>query len=287
MIWLIGNKGMLGTQMEKFLLKEKMGFYASDKEADITSIKCLEDFINNKKIRYIINCSAYTAVDKAETEQEPAYRINAEGVENIAKIAKKLNAVLIHFSTDYVFDGSKKSPYSENDETLPASVYGKTKLQGELLLKKITEKYFIFRISWLYGIYGPNFVKTMVRLFNEKNELNVVEDQKGSPTYCSVLAKNIISLLKEENTRYGTYHYSDEGTISWYDFANKIQELAFKNGFTKKKIPIHPIPAERYPLPAKRPLNSAFDKAKVKSELNFTMNKWEDNLEAYFQELKV
>jgi len=201
-IWLIGNKGMLGKQIEEELVTNKLPFFSTDKEVDITDLKNLNEFIRDKEINWIINCAAYTAVDKAEDEKDQAFLINSNGVENIAEIAKRLKAKVIHFSTDYVFNGSSKTPYIETDKTDPHSVYGESKLEGERHLIEKTEIFFIFRISWLYGIYGNNFVKTMMRLFKEKDQISVVNDQIGSPTYTGQLAKNIIHLIQSDRIKW-------------------------------------------------------------------------------------
>ena len=278
MIWLIGDKGMLGQQIAAELKGDDIYFYGSDKEVDISDIIALEKFTNNKSIDWIINCSAYNFVDKCESEIDLAYHVNAIGVKNIAQISNKIKAKLIHFSTDYVFDGDSNKPYKEPDIPDPLSVYGKSKLEGEKLLQMSTKQSFIFRISWLYGIYGNNFVKTMLCLFQEKNEINVVYDQIGCPTYADELAKNINKLIKNNSEKYGIYHYSDEGEISWFDFAVQIQEYAYELGLISKKIKINPIKTSQYPTSAKRPRYSRLDKTKVQRKLNFAILDWKLNL---------
>jgi dTDP-4-dehydrorhamnose reductase len=275
---------MLGSQIERLLAREGVETVSSDRDVDITDSAALRAFAEGKKIGWIINCSAYTAVDKAESEEELARKINAQGVGNIAAVAESIGAKVIHFSTDYVFDGSAGHTWKETDEPSPLSAYGRTKLEGETLLRKGCPKHFILRISWLYGIFGPNFVKTMVRLMKEKDQISVVNDQVGSPTFCGKLAENVVNLVKSDSESYGTYHYSDEGVISWYDFACRIQEIAFARRILSRRIPVNPIPTSAYPSPAKRPANSAFDKAKVKSLLGFDVRKWNENLEIYFAE---
>jgi dTDP-4-dehydrorhamnose reductase len=284
MIWLIGANGMLGREISEKLSLHGIDFQKTDLDVDITDFRCLEDFCNGKCFSWLINCSAYTAVDKAETEPDKAMSINAEGVANIAKIAHHVNAKLIHFSTDYVFDGSADEPYSENHLPNPVSVYGKTKYRGEELLQKEFERFFIIRISWLYGIHGPNFVKTMLRLFSEKHELNVVNDQIGSPTWCGQLAENIVQMLNLDPEDYGIYHYSDEGDISWYDFACEIKHQALKHNIPINDIKISPISTDQYPTPAKRPANSRFCKDKIKELLRFDVVSWQTNLEHFFNQ---
>lgn len=285
MVWLIGCRGMLGQQTALELQKNDIPFEGTDIETDITDIEALRGFAEGKNISWIINCSAYTAVDKAESEEDKAYRINADGAGNIAKVADELGAKFIHFSTDYVFDGTKEGEYQESDPVNPVSAYGRTKLAGEEKLKSGTDRYFIFRISWLYGVYGPNFVKTMVRLFNERDTLGIVSDQKGAPTYAGTLAENIVKLIKSGSDAYGTYHYSDGGRISWYNFAVEINKQAVSKGLCKAGVTLNAITADQYPTPAKRPANSSFDRSRAK-RLGFVINQWEDNLERYFNELE-
>lgn len=283
-IWLIGNRGMLGKQMDELFRNNGLAFYGTDMEVDIQDRSIVEEYIKDKNIEWIINCAAYTAVDRAEKEEEKAYQLNGQAVENVAKIAAGIKARLIHFSTDYVFDGDKSGAYKENDPTHPQTVYGKTKLAGEQQIQKNLDDFFIIRISWLYGIYGNNFVKTMVRLFKEKDQIGVVDDQIGSPTYTGQLAKNIFNLIQINSHGYGIYHYSDNGKISWYDFAKEIQDIAFKRKLIPRKITINPIPTENYPTPARRPQNSMMDKTKVTEILNFDMVDWDINLNTFFDE---
>jgi dTDP-4-dehydrorhamnose reductase len=286
MVWLIGNKGMLGTEIEIMLQKSGIPYIASDREIDITDIEALKGFVQDKPIKRIINASAYTAVDKAESEPELAMKINGDGVANIAKVAKHKNAALIHFSTDYVFDGTASSPYTESIPTNPQSAYGKSKLAGENHIREITDKFFIIRIAWLYGIYGNNFVKTMVRLMNERNGLNVVSDQRGTPTYTKFLSENIVSLLKSDTDKYGIYHYTDSGEISWFDFAKAIYKQGRNLELIHNEVSINPISTSQYPTPAKRPAYSVLSKDKIKRELGFDIHKWEEGLADFLQNMK-
>jgi len=284
MIWLIGCKGMLGTQIKGELEKAKLDFISTDKDVDITEQSVLDSFAADKEISWVINASAYTAVDKAETEEELAERINGLGAGNIAKTASEIGAKLIYFSTDYVYDGEKPDPYVEDDETNPVGAYGRTKLSGELQIKQNADKYFIFRISWLYGVHGNNFVKTMLRLFNEREEISVVNDQIGAPTYCGTLAQNLIEFIQTESEEYGVYQYSDEGDISWYDFACEIYNIALKREIAPK-VKLKSIPSSEFPALTKRPAFSHMDKAKVK-RLGFNVVGWKENLNKYFDEMR-
>ncbi len=283
-IWLVGNKGMLGKQIEKKLLTDGISFIATDKNTDITNLEEVENFVDDRDFDVVINCAAYTAVDRAEDEEMLAYEINSEGPKNLAIAAKKANAELIHFSTDYVYSGNKAGKYTENDRTDPISVYGQTKLKGEENIQKELDNYYILRLSWLYGVYGNNFVKTMVKLFKNHEEITVVNDQRGSPTYCKALAKNIVKLIKSENKSYGVYNYSDEGDISWYDFALCIKNITKSIDNLDSSVKIKPIPSSEFPQKADRPKNSVMDKSKIKKNLSFKIANWESNLIEYFKE---
>jgi dTDP-4-dehydrorhamnose reductase len=283
-IWLLGDRGMLGRQMAVELQKKGFSFLASDREVDIGDFQSLKVFSQGKKISWIVNCAAYTAVDQAEIESAAAFRINAAGVENLAKLAAGLGARLVHFSTDYVFDGGNHQPYRENDQPRPVSQYGLSKWQGEKLLLASLQSIFIFRISGLYGVFGKNFVSTMLRLFREKDEVRVVNDQFASPTYAAVLARNVVRLIGADSERYGLYHYCDSGAISWYDFAVQIMARALENKLLEKKISLLAIPTADFPTRAVRPAYSVLDCGKVVRELNFAINDWRINLDDFFQE---
>jgi dTDP-4-dehydrorhamnose reductase len=283
-IWLVGDRGMLGRQMAGELQKKGFSFWASDREVDIGDFKFLKAFSRGKKISWIINCAAYTAVDQAEIESAAAFRVNAAGVENLARLAAGLGARLVHFSTDYVFDGRSHRPYGENDQPRPISQYGLSKWQGEKLLTTIWQSIFIFRVSWLYGVFGNNFVNTMLKLFREKNEVHVVNDQLGSPTYAQALAGNIVRLIGADSERYGLYHYCDSGAISWYDFAVQIMARALEHNLLQKKIPLLAIATADFPTRVVRPAYAALDSSKVVRELDFGVNDWPANLEDFFRE---
>jgi dTDP-4-dehydrorhamnose reductase len=283
-VWLLGERGMLGRQMALELRENGLAFYASDQEVDIGDLQALKAFCSGKKISWIINCAAYTAVDRAETESAAAFRVNAQGVENLARLAAGLGARLVHFSTDYVFDGRLSRPYDENDPPRPLSQYGSSKWQGEKLLAAAWKSFFIFRISWLYGVFGGNFVNTMLRLFREKDEARVVNDQFGSPTYARGLARNIVRLAGSGSERYGVYHYCDNGVISWHDFAGGIMERALEKKILAKRIPLVAIPTAGFPTAAIRPAYAALDNGKVVRELEFTVHDWQLNLDDFFRE---
>jgi dTDP-4-dehydrorhamnose reductase len=285
MIWLIGCGGMLGKEFAEVLNAKGLKFEKTHRDLDITDRQAVMSYVSGKDFKWIINCAAYTAVDKAESEESAALKLNSDGAGNLAFVAKEIGAKLIHFSTDYVFGGDSAEPYKETDPTAPVSAYGRTKLAGEQAIEAVLGNYFIFRISWLYGFHGNNFVRTMLRLMGERDSLGVVADQKGSPTYTLTLAENVATLIASDSDSFGIYHYSDEGVISWYDFAVKVYALGKKYGILVKQTDVKPISTSDYSTPAKRPAWSAFDKTKVKSLGLFSMNGWEENLENYIKRI--
>ena len=290
MIWLIGNKGMLGNDVEKLLKERRLTYWVSDKEVDISDYKALEKFGKDKKIKWVINCAGYTKVDKAEEEIDEAFRINKDGVRNIALFSAKRQIRLIHISTDYVFDGWQEASfvYSEDDKTNPINIYGKSKLAGEEEIKKTLEEYFIIRTAWLYGLQGNNFVYIMLRLFKERDLVKVVEDQWGSPTYTEDLAGAILKIIEDDSFSYGTYHFTNEGVTRWYEFAKAIYNKAKKLGLIEgnKKVEIQPIKTEGYPTAARRPRYSILSKEKVKREFNLRIRDWDKALEDFLVSLK-
>jgi dTDP-4-dehydrorhamnose reductase len=290
MIWLIGNKGMLGQEVEKLFKRKRLSYLASDKKVDITNYPTLQEWTKNTELSWIINCSGYTEVDKAEKEIEKAFLINRDGVRNISKIATEKQAKLIHISTDYVFNGEKNThlSYTEDDKTEPINIYGESKLAGEKEIKETFKKYFILRTAWLYGIGGKNFVSTMLKLFKEKEEIRVVSDQWGSPTYTGDLAEAILKIIEDESISYGIYHFTNEGMTCWYEFARTIYKKAKRVGLIEgnKKIEIQPIKTEDYPTAARRPRYSVLSKDKIKKEFNLKLRNWDEALEDFLVSLK-
>lgn len=267
-----GADGQLGSEIRQ--LRAEF-VYTDRKELDITDFKAVEDYVSSNGINAIINCAAYTAVDKAETDKEAAYNINCIGVKNLAAVAKKYNAKMIHISTDYVFDGKNHKPYIESDATNPQSVYGQTKLDGEKALLEINpNNSIIIRTSWVYSSFGANFVKSILRLARERDELGIVFDQIGSPTYAKDLAKAIIEILEKlQNDKTQIYNYSSEGVVSWYDFAKEIVRMSGIECHLK------PIESIEYPTPASRPHFSVLNKAKIKKEFGIEVPYWKDGLD--------
>jgi dTDP-4-dehydrorhamnose reductase len=251
---------------------------------DILDPRALREFSRGKKIGWIVNCAAYTAVDRAEAEPERALAVNALGVENLARLAGELGARLIHFSSDYVFAGDREEPYREEAQPRPLSRYGWSKWQGEIRLAANLDTFFLMRTSWLYGVHGINFVHTMLKIFREKETARVVNDQFGSPTYAAALAENVAGLIGSGSERYGVYHYCDRGAISWFAFAQRIMDLALEFGMIPKKIPLQAVPTSAFPTAAVRPRYSVLDSGKAVRDLGFQVRDWQLNLEAFFRE---
>lgn len=283
MIWLVGQNGMLGKELSKVLSDSGLEFLGTDIETDISDIAAVKSFILNKKFSHIINCAAYTAVDKAEDESEKATDINVFGVANLAFAATFLDAALIHISTDYVFGGEEDRPLCEKDAVNPVGVYGRTKLYGEYSIGfSPLRRFFIIRTAWLYGKGGKNFVSTMLNLMNSKDEIGVVADQWGSPTWTRDLAEFAVKIIKNGSDSYGIYHFSGEGKTNWYEFAEKIYELGKKTGQITSDCKINPLSTEQYPTKAKRPKYSYLSKEKAMKNFGISAAKWEDSLERYF-----
>ncbi|RCK74630.1 MAG: dTDP-4-dehydrorhamnose reductase [Candidatus Ozemobacter sibiricus] len=281
---------MLGGDLVEEARAAGLSCVTSDREVDITDAARVRAFAEQHRPAWIINAAAYTAVDQAEREPALAMAINGDGPGHLGAAAAAIGAVVVHFSTDYVFDGHGDRPWVEADPTGPLSSYGRSKLAGERRLAEATDRFFIFRISWLYGVRGKNFVKTVVRLLREKPELRIVADQIGSPTWTRPLARQVIGLAgrmaddRGSDGPYGIYHYSDDGYLSWYEFALGIREEALAAGLIEHAPPIVPIATSDYPLPAPRPANSRFCRDKVQRDLGFTIFPWRRNLAEYFAE---
>ena len=275
-----GSNGQLGQSLQYVANKypEIEFIFCSSAALDITSFSNCESIFTKYNPNYCINTAAYTAVDKAESDQEKAHLINVVGAKNLAEICKKLNTTLIHISTDFVFDGTKTTPYLETDSTNPRSVYGQTKLDGEKAIQETLDNYFIIRTSWVYSQFGNNFMKTMLRLACERESLSVVNDQIGTPTNAIDLAEVLIKIIKIQhptpNTHYlyGIYNFSNEGKCSWYDFAKEIFRV------NNIYINLQPIPTSTYPTPAKRPTYSVLDKSKIKKAFSVDIKNWEESL---------
>lgn len=273
-ILVTGCNGQLGNEIQ--LLEKGNGkhvFFNTDvNELDITDENAINAFVDANNIDGIINCAAYTAVDKAESNEALCHTLNATAPGYLAAAMGKRGGWMMQVSTDYVFDGTKHTPYSETDPTCPDSVYGRTKLEGEQLVRQHCERAMIVRTAWLYSIFGNNFVKTMIRLGKEKTELGVIFDQIGTPTYARDLAVAIMTAV-EKGIIPGTYHFSNEGVTSWYDFTKAIHRIAGISG-----CHVCPIHTEEYPTPARRPHYSVLDKTKIKATYNIEVPYWEESL---------
>lgn len=279
-VWVIGSNGQLGRAIQAYVVKNEQFVFTNSKELNITNYTHVAEFIFKNNIQRIINCAAYTAVDKAEEQQELANAVNHLAVKNLAEIAKQNNISLFHISTDYVFDGKGHCPYPTNYPISPVSVYGKTKADGENAIVTSGTNAVIIRTAWVYSIFGHNFVKTMLRLGQEKPALNVVADQIGSPTNAADLAQFIVeNLLDYLPSGTEIYHYTNEGACSWYDFANAIMEI---KGLSCN---VHPIPSKDYPTPAKRPFYSVLDKESTKQKFNIVIPHWRDSLKQCLESL--
>ncbi|WP_434637367.1 dTDP-4-dehydrorhamnose reductase [Sulfurimonas sp. NW7] len=276
-ILVTGANGQVGSELRELSKKYAYNFFFTDRDSlDITDKVAVEVFVVKNKIDTIINAAAYTAVDKAEEERENADKVNHLAVKYLAEVAKDKNIKLIHISTDYVFDGKNYKPYTEEDTTNPQGVYGVTKLAGENALREINPKNsVIIRTSWVYSSFGANFVKTMLRLGKERESLGVIFDQVGTPTYAKDFAQVILDILpKIKNDTVAIYNYSNEGVLSWYDFAKEIMRMA------KIECEINPIETKEYPTPATRPHYSLLNKAKIKSIFDISIPYWKDSLDS-------
>lgn len=285
-ILVTGAYGQLGNEVRILSAAyPEYNFMFTDVDSlDICDKDELIDFVTGNDIRYIINCAAYTAVDKAEDDTELCEKINATAVKNLGIAAAEAGAGIIHVSTDYVFDGTSCRPYTEDMPTKPCSVYGKTKLKGEKNLLKICPNAIVIRTAWLYSPFGNNFVKTMIKLGSERESLNVIFDQVGTPTYAEDLADAILKAMDQtidtDHDKGGVYHFSNEGVCSWYDFTLKIHELA---GI--KTCKVNPIETKDYPTKAARPHYSVLNKTKIKQAFNITIPHWEASLKNCIKEL--
>ena len=274
-ILVTGANGQLGRELRNVLESEIPGktIYTDVAELDLTDAKGVDDFFKKNDISHVVNCAAYTAVDKAEEEKLECAAININAVKNLANAADAIGAKIIHISTDYVFDGTAHRPYKESDKVNPISQYGTTKRKGETALLALAPESIIIRTSWLYSPYGNNFVKTMLRLGAEQSKIKVVSDQIGTPTYALDLARAIYMVLMSHQWVEGIFHFSNEGVCSWYDFAKSIHRIA---GIDKCEI--KPIPTEEYPTAASRPFYSVLDKTRIKATYGVNAPYWEDSL---------
>lgn len=277
-VLICGASGMLGSHVQRLLQEEKISHAATDaKQLDITSLDAVMRAVEEGKFTHAINCAAYTQVDKAEIEKEKAMHVNALGPYHLGVAGKEFNMKVIHFSTDYVFDGAALAPYREDDPCNAISAYGISKWEGELRLLEVYPKACIIRTSWLFGYPGKNFVNTMLQLMQEREQLRVVADQVGCPTYCQDLAQAALKLSEAE----GIFHFANSEETSWHEFAEEICRQAIEMGFPIKTTHIAPIVTEEYPTPAKRPFYSTLDTEKVEAYLGYRPRPWREALREY------
>lgn len=269
-----GSRGQLGKSILDIAKKHSQYhfIFTNQPQVDVTNYKSIKSIFDKNKINWCINCAAYTKVDLAESEPEIAFLINEEGSKNLANICKENNTKLIHISTDFVFDGASKTPYLESSITNPINTYGLSKLQGELEIEKALKEYYIIRTSWLYSEYGKNFLRTMLRLSKNNNELKVVNDQNGSPTYAGDLAEVILKRIEDDSENYGLYNYSNKGQTTWYGFAKEIFQLTGVNTQVK------PIDSEEYRTAAKRPQFSVLNCDRIEEAFKLEIPNWKTSL---------
>ena len=309
MIWLIGKNGMLGQEVARQLEEAHLPWVGTGSEVDVTDANSLDTFERSietaayfpsslphqeRQIKWIINCSGYTNVDKAEEDSDAAYKINREGACNIARQARKIGAKLIHISTDYVFDGKASQPYTEDAVKNAQGIYAKSKSEGEDAIEKEMNQYYIIRTSWLYGFNKNNFVYTMTKLMNSQPEIKVVNDQKGSPTFTCDLAEVILRFIKKSEgatsffgknsaPAYGIYHFSNEGETTWFDFAKEIYRLGKKYNRVNGECSVAPCSTEDFGAKAPRPAYSVLSKEKIKKTLKIKIPSWQSSLEYFIK----
>ncbi len=278
-ILVTGANGQLGKEMQAIAAAypDYNFLFVTKEELAIDDTEAIKKYFNSHTIDVCVNCAAYTAVDKAETESEKAFAINGDAVGNLARLCKENNSLFIHISTDYVFDGTATVPYKEDYPVNPIGAYGTSKLKGEELALQNNPASIIIRTSWVYSSFGNNFVKTMLRLMKERESINVVSDQQGCPTYAADLAAAIMEIISGENVTAGIYNFSNHGLINWYQFAVAIKELTGSNCI------VNPIPTSQYPTPAKRPAYSVMDTTKIRQTFNVVIPEWKESLKKCLQ----
>jgi len=275
---------MLGSDVGTALSEAKLPWVGTGREVDVTDWSAVERFAQSRQLSAIVNCAAYTAVDRAEDEPEAAARLNVDAARNLARQARSAQIPLVHISTDYVFAGMAERPYSEDDPVAPGGVYATTKEAGERAVREACDQHYILRTAWLYGAHGKNFVDTMLGLMNQRDSLGVVADQFGAPTWTVDLARIIVQLLQRSGP-WGTYHTSAEGQCSWYDFAQEIYDVGQESGqiIKGKIVAIAPLTTGQYPTKARRPAWSVLSKAKLEQTFGLKFPPWRDSLRAYLQ----
>ena len=281
-IWITGASGMLARDLSEQASMAGHICLGTDLDVDITDRTKVSNWLDAHPVDWVVNCAAYTAVDKAETDEDRAFLINAKGPENLAIETSRRDLPLIHISTDYVLNGAAPDALREDAPLDPHSAYGRTKAKGEVRIATLNPKHWIVRTAWLYGIHGNNFVKTMLRLMSERDQVKVVDDQWGSPTWTVDLAHAILGIIGS-GRKPGTYHYSDDGKITWCTFAREIQRQAIEFGLLKRAVPIEAIPSSAFPSPTVRPTWSVLDKSRIRRAFSVEVPSWEASLNSYLQ----
>lgn len=289
-ILITGAQGQVGREITTVAKERGFNVLATGRnDLDITKLKNVKDYIQSHDVDIVINAAAYTAVDKAEEEHELAYAINQSGAENLARLCREKDIPLLHLSTDYVFNGTTIDAYNEDDAVSPLGIYGKSKWQGEEVIRELLPQHIILRVAWVFGAQGNNFVKTMLRLAEDRDELNIVADQFGGPSPANNIAETLILLInkfkKNKTLAWGTYHYCGTEKTSWSDFAKEIFYQAKEQGLINKEIKINAITTEQYPTPAKRPANSMLNCSKIKNTFDIEMPDWKKSLKQVLTDL--
>ena len=282
MVWLIGDKGMLGTDVGSALAGAGIEFVGSDREVDILDPAALSAFVSGKRIEWSVNCAASTAVEKAEDEAALCARLNVEGPAKIAALACSLGAKFLHISTDYVFDGTGSRPYLEDDPVAPIGVYGRTKAEGEARVRELCPEHVIVRTARLYGKYGLNFVYTMLKLMRAKERIGVVADQRGTPTHAADLADAIVLILRSPTVEYGTFHFTDLGETTWREFALAIHQLGREHGILERDCVVDALTTAQYPTRVRRPAYSVLSKDRITAAFGLSIPSWKSGLEDFF-----
>ncbi|MDP2791066.1 MAG: dTDP-4-dehydrorhamnose reductase [Rectinemataceae bacterium] len=285
MIWIVGNKGMLGSELSLAAQAAGLPHVGSDREVNILDTASLRDFVRLHSPDWIVNCAAYTSVDKAEDEPEICRRLNVEGPANLGRVAAETGASILHLSTDYVFSGDASEAYREEDAIGPTGVYGHTKAEGEAALRATCPSAVILRTAWLYGKFGPNFVYTMLRLMRQKERIGVVADQRGSPTWTRDLVKAILAIILSPQHRYGIYHYTGKGETTWWEFAQAIRDEGLKTGLLTRPCEIRALTTAEYPTKARRPAYSVLSKEKIARDYGIVPPDWSTSLADFVREL--
>jgi len=287
MIWVVGSGGMLGTDLLSELRDRGHDVLATDVECDVLDPKALAAAACGMTIDWVVNCSAYTAVDRAEDDRDAAYALNVDGAANVAEAARELGARLVHISTDYVFDGTSERPYLETDPVAPMGVYACSKAEGEKAVLDVCADSFVLRTAWLYGLHGSNFVQTMLRLMREREHISVVSDQYGSPTWTKTVCTVIGDLVNREAASGGIYHVTNRGETSWFEFACAIHAVALEQGLLSRACDITPIATDEYPTRAARPARSVLSCAKIEALLGVKLPDWRESLRLFIADERL